>query len=178
MFQHTNVSKDDTRKLIHTISLAINEEPRPEDQLDRVFEKWWPELETKIKALPPSAEKKDAKRTGDDIVAEVLELVVNSVFKAEANSTAQSFADRLLPGTTNLRFSPTSHACYGGGPPLASFRGNVRVFAVTFMDGETKNYEGTSLRLSKEGIVIRLGDLDFVKFKSSDVTEIKELFVP
>ena len=52
MFQATNPDKQDTQKLMHTINRAVNDKPVPETNLDRLFERMWPELEDKLKKLP------------------------------------------------------------------------------------------------------------------------------
>lgn len=51
-FQLTVFEKDDMRKLMHSLNEAAGEKGIEPARLDKVFERWWPELETKLSALP------------------------------------------------------------------------------------------------------------------------------
>lgn len=80
-FQSTIVEKDDVRKLL----LSINGASQPaldEARLNKVFDVWWPELESKLKALEEDAGKEAATVSVEkadvnkgDILEELLELV-------------------------------------------------------------------------------------------------------
>src|SRR3990172_1311483 len=80
IFQWTLAEKEDTRKLIHAINRALNDNPIPEADLNELFEAMWPKLEEKIKALPASRDPAQPKRKVEDMVAEILEIA-----RAEAN---------------------------------------------------------------------------------------------
>jgi hydroxymethylpyrimidine pyrophosphatase-like HAD family hydrolase len=47
----------------------------PEERLDRVFDKWWPELEACLSIILQSSEIIKSKRSDEDMVKEVLEIV-------------------------------------------------------------------------------------------------------
>ena len=105
-FQHTQPKKDDTRRLVRTINKAISEdEPIPEKTLDAVFERLWPDLESKINALP-AASKAVAKRPLEDMVAEILEFT-----RTETNSRSRS-----------ITFTS------GGVPVLGNTSGGVQIY--------------------------------------------------
>lgn len=74
-FQHTILTKEDVKKLITTINDKI-EHPLPEKTLNSVFDKNWPDLETKIKAIAPlsKTETKKQERSERDLLEEILEL--------------------------------------------------------------------------------------------------------
>jgi hypothetical protein len=74
MFQATRPDKEDTRKLVHSINLAIGSAPVPEPDLDEIFDAMWPKLEEKLQTMPQAEEDVDAKRSPDDMIAEILEL--------------------------------------------------------------------------------------------------------
>lgn len=72
-FQWTKANKADTRKLIGTINKHLDTAPLPESTLNATFEKWWPDLDEKLKALPAPSGAPPARRDTDEIVAEILE---------------------------------------------------------------------------------------------------------
>lgn len=52
-FQATSATRDDTRKLVRTLNKLLGDEALPEQQVDESFEKWWPDLENILGAIPP-----------------------------------------------------------------------------------------------------------------------------
>ncbi len=80
MFQATRATQEDTRKLIKTINLSVADEPLRGEDLDAVFDAMWPSLETTIKSLPALNPMRQVRRSTDDMVAEILEIV-----RADAN---------------------------------------------------------------------------------------------
>jgi hypothetical protein len=50
MFQWT-ADKDDTRILIRSINNAVSDEPVPQNVLDHLFDKLWPDLEKKLDTM-------------------------------------------------------------------------------------------------------------------------------
>jgi hypothetical protein len=75
MFQATRPEKADTRKLVSTINVSVNEEPVPDSNLDTLFDKMWPDLEASISSMPAPTAKIPAKRSTEEMVSEILELV-------------------------------------------------------------------------------------------------------
>jgi hypothetical protein len=75
-FQHTRADEEDTRKLIHSINVAIHrEEDRLQKELvDETFNRWWPELASKITTMPQAEKTTKAKRDSNDILTEILDL--------------------------------------------------------------------------------------------------------
>lgn len=76
-FQATKFNKDDFKKLIKSIN-DIEEDSKLDDKVfDSVFEKWWPELESKIKEIlkGEKSSKTKHRRTERDILEEILRTV-------------------------------------------------------------------------------------------------------
>ena len=76
-FQATEATKEDTRKLIRTINTAYPESPLSAEQCDRAFDRWWPELETRLESIRERMEAGQPQappRTNREILEEVLEL--------------------------------------------------------------------------------------------------------
>jgi hypothetical protein len=73
MFQHTVAEKAETRKMLDSINQAIN--PTEPVNLDRTFDKWWPDLEDAIKKMPEPEIQVAAQRPEREMVAEILDIV-------------------------------------------------------------------------------------------------------
>ena len=75
MFQATRPEKSSTRKLIGSINNAVSKTPMPDSRLDRVFDGLWPNLEESLRTLPTAPRVAEPRRSADDMVAEILEIV-------------------------------------------------------------------------------------------------------
>jgi hypothetical protein len=79
-FQATEANKDDTLKLLQTINSAQGNAELKDESLRAAFDKWWPDLESKLdelrsKSLPSGPPV--PRRTVDDLAAEILARVRN-----------------------------------------------------------------------------------------------------
>lgn len=74
-FQATEATKVDTLKLLKTINDALGDNRLPDSTLQRVFEKWWPDLEEKLKGIRLQPAQGAPKRSDRDILEETLSLV-------------------------------------------------------------------------------------------------------
>lgn len=74
-FQHTQATKEDTKKLIDTMNKALEDEQQSEKRIDTAFEKWWNELEERLEDIPDTEEDEEDGRSSEDIVREILEIV-------------------------------------------------------------------------------------------------------
>lgn len=104
-FQWTKANKADTRKLVGTINQHLDAAPLEESRLDTTFEKWWPDLEKKLKVLPPPTAP-PARRSTDDMIVELLELTRNMVptvqeIKAETDIIRRNRLMNSLVGRFN-----------------------------------------------------------------------------
>lgn len=74
-FQTTEFDKDDMRQLLAVINNRLEEQKLPQKTLDRVFEKWWPDLETKIaEILGEMDESEEPLRPDRELLEEVLQI--------------------------------------------------------------------------------------------------------
>jgi hypothetical protein len=93
MFQHTIAEKADTRRLISTINRVVGDGSLSDLQLDNLFNKFWPDLEEKLKNMPPAEEEAPPTRNELDMIAEILDLS-----RAAANSRQQvNWMDQYVP---------------------------------------------------------------------------------
>lgn len=75
-FQTTEFDKEDFKKLVSVINNKLGENKLPAKVLDSVFEKWWPELKTKIDKILKKLSQDDTEpiRTERGLLEEILEL--------------------------------------------------------------------------------------------------------
>jgi DNA recombination protein RmuC len=90
LFQATKAEKEDTRKLLHTINSAVSDEPICKDDLNDVFDAMWPKLRDTLDRLPPGGSQVQAKRTIDDMLAEILELTRAAAISRHMPSASSS----------------------------------------------------------------------------------------
>lgn len=75
-FQTTEFNKEDFKKLVAVINNKMDENKLVPKVLDSVFEKWWPELETKVTAILAEldGDSQEPIRSERDLLEEILEL--------------------------------------------------------------------------------------------------------
>ena len=99
MFQATRAVCDDTLKLIRTINVAVSSDPVSDSNLEEIFSAMWPKLEKRLSTLPHPEEIAPPKRSTDDMVAEILQIV-----RAEANASSGA---TILSGISTSGISET-----------------------------------------------------------------------
>ena len=88
-FQHTEILKEDFWKLLQTVNGALkigDEKPVAEKTLEKVFERCWPDLQDRLKAIPCGEQTSASLRSVSDLLRELLEPGQGSVRRA-ANAT-------------------------------------------------------------------------------------------
>jgi len=76
-FQHTKLEKEDFKKLVQAINAELGTAGLNETVLEKIFQKWWGDLEQKVQAaiIPtPSHTPKSDERNPQDLLREILEL--------------------------------------------------------------------------------------------------------
>lgn len=173
MFQRTKADKEDTRKMVHSINKAMDA-PVPDTQLDEIFAKWWPDLESCIQEMPKTEEMVKPLPTTDQMLAEILELS-----RAASNRGKQSeWLDQLT--ADNRDFFPALFQLLKGvnldqllvvstpqvppPPPVAP----QSVFCIKLVgDSEIKRVEGTVAAVTAVGqVVIFIGNEPVARFES------------
>jgi hypothetical protein len=75
-FQATKAERDDTKELFHTLHHALGTAGLTKEQLDTIFDKWWPDLERKLEVIKGlESGRQPPHRTQPEILEELLELV-------------------------------------------------------------------------------------------------------
>ncbi len=79
-FQTTEFEKSDFAKLLGVINTQLGEHKLPQKTLDLVFDKWWPDLEIKIKDILKDVQKTDQPiRSDRELLEEILLLNRESI---------------------------------------------------------------------------------------------------
>jgi hypothetical protein len=73
-FQHTAATKEEILKLVKTLNSALEGEQMPDANVEKPFERWWPELEKKLQNLPPDEPTKIPHRDDREILTELVGL--------------------------------------------------------------------------------------------------------
>ena len=75
-FQSTRFLKEDFRKLLATINSMANDSMLDSPVLDKIFEKWWPDLEAQVSSILQAGKEQGSPHKRDDreMIEEILEL--------------------------------------------------------------------------------------------------------
>ena len=75
-FQAVNADRTDTKRLVQAVNRALGTEALPEERIDRIFDRFWPQLDEKIKEiLAGASEYMEPKRPDEDKLDEILKIV-------------------------------------------------------------------------------------------------------
>lgn len=108
-FQATRFDKSDMKKMLKTINEACNESKLDTSVLDNVFEKWWPEIDEKIRGIIANykPEQPSTKRTDRELLEEILSLSrlrLQETTLGSRNAQRKAFA-KLLDAIDNIQFN-------------------------------------------------------------------------
>lgn len=160
-FQHTKADKDDTRKLIHSVNMAINspDDRLNENMVNEVFDRWWQDLEAKIKTMPPAKGAVVKERSSDEIQAEVLQLCRQYLPKLD-----QLLSFTIIPAvhwkTLQKLFSSVPYSDFY---PLGSDRPNskgmwvvptIKQYKIQLKNGETRAVSGSDILFENGSVTI------------------------
>lgn len=73
-FQGVDANKAGTQKLVRTLNLACDA-PIPEERLERMFARWWPDFSARLNSAPASKGSPAKKRDDRSLLEEILQLV-------------------------------------------------------------------------------------------------------
>ena len=98
-FQATRFEKSDMKKMLKTINEACNESKLDTSVLDNVFEKWWPEIDEKIRGIIANStpEQPSTTRTDRDLLEEILSLSRLRLQETPTPSTPKKLKDTSNP---------------------------------------------------------------------------------
>lgn len=75
LFQAAKSTKDDTKKLLHSINQALAENALSTEKLDKTFERWWPDLNAKLEEISKMKDMPIPMRSEVEMIGEILEIV-------------------------------------------------------------------------------------------------------
>jgi hypothetical protein len=73
IFQRTSPDAQDIRKLLSTVNHAVSDNPLPDNSLDHLFERLWPEFEQKLKSMPEPRTVVNPKRPIEEMLSALLD---------------------------------------------------------------------------------------------------------
>ena len=116
MFQATKAQREDILKLVRTIHVAVSEEPVPEKDLDEIFGAMWPKFAKMLEALPLPDETTPAKRSVEDMVAEILDIVRTDPNRESVLSGVSTTLSAGVPVTAGISDLKGLDSLRGGAP--------------------------------------------------------------
>lgn len=170
-FQRTKPDKDDTRKLIHTINRTIGDELVSDSDLDEIFDKWWPELESRLEQMPQTEGIPKPPPSNDEMIAEILELTRAAANRGKQNEWMDQLnaeAKDLLPALFQTLKGVNLNQLLPAQTPPSPPRVPLTTFCIKLAgDGEIRKVEGTAAvetATGQMGVVI--GNEIVAKFES------------
>jgi hypothetical protein len=76
-FQGVDADEGGTKKLIESLNAGLKQ-PMDQGRLDRVFQRWWPDLRERIATIPASAEGPRVHRPDRELLEEILKVTRNN----------------------------------------------------------------------------------------------------
>ncbi len=86
---------DSARTLVSTINGAMDAGAQPQDRLERNFDRWWPELEARLGALPPVPV--PVQLTQTEMLVEILDAVRSTPPRTSSTKSRTSKDSARLP---------------------------------------------------------------------------------
>ena len=71
-FQATEADRDGTYRIVATLNRSLGPNQLPQNDLDEIFEVWWPRLSDRLSAVPAAEAQHTPKRTVDELLEEVV----------------------------------------------------------------------------------------------------------
>lgn len=106
-FQHVPANREGTLRLVKSIN-TLRENPQAGQKLERLFDKWWPDFEQTLKALPLPAGRPPDKRPDREILETILQNVTILVRAHEPSSGSRlRLPNEEFTHLLNLRYQPT-----------------------------------------------------------------------
>jgi len=102
-FQSTKADKEDTRKLLQTINKTQGDDGLSVEQLNEVFDKWWPDLNGEINQIVKAVTApKPLKRSSEEVLEELVSTVRENT---HAQSTVLGTVGKILEVLNEQRLS-------------------------------------------------------------------------
>jgi hypothetical protein len=172
MFQSTKAEKEDTRKLIHTINRAITGDVLQETQLNWIFDKMWPEMESHLDKMPQTDEHKTPIRSVEEVLEEILEHERAAADRRKEAEWIDEFSQHirdLMPALAEVaKLAKTTPAALLPPQPPPPPLGPIATFCIKLAnDSEIKKVQGVfALETAVGQIAIFVGNNIVAKFET------------
>jgi hypothetical protein len=142
-FQRASADRAGTSRLLAALNNAL-EIPLPTERISRIFERWWPELEARLAAVPPAGAVKTIRRGDRELLEEILELVRRE--KAPAPEPARHSPDVAK----SLRDSSEEYLRSQSAALRSSWSGATNPIEVQYLEGRISQIEAELLRREEQ----------------------------
>lgn len=95
-FQARQTNKEGTLKILKTINKTLKEAAIKTDELEEIFEVWWPKLEKDLKNVPKHKGEKIQKRNTEEILSEIVVNTREQLRREEVRITRSSEFDKKM----------------------------------------------------------------------------------
>jgi hypothetical protein len=96
-FQGVDADEAGTKKLLFSLNSGLKQ-PMELARLERVFQRWWPDLRTRLEAVPSSVDEHQNRRSDRELIEEILKLSRDKARPAEARDTSpHAYTDTKVP---------------------------------------------------------------------------------
>lgn len=167
-FQATEFNKTDFHKLMNVINSRIEDHKLPQKTLTAVFDKWWPDLESKVKEILESEEDSNEPiRTDRDILEEILRNSRSAaIHSAKPSRISTKAIKELIAGYCNLHDEQVSHV----GGYQTTLNSMEKFHSAIFHIG--KQYSDISEEIDE--LLKKLKELTFKEIKDNSEDEVLE----
>ena len=96
-FQGVDADEAGTKKLLQSLNAGLKQ-PMDPGRLDRVFQRWWPDLDKRIAAIPASVEGPEVHRPDRELLEEILKVVRDKARPAPSDSAdPEAYSESKVP---------------------------------------------------------------------------------
>lgn len=142
-FQHTEINREDFRKLVISINKRLGEQRLPDQRLDDQIDAFWPRIEKEMESAVENVDsynnETEIKRTDRDLLEEILDLTRKNVRKLDQIGKKREGIEGSLPGDVNDDQSKARHKSISRDEALKavlSLPQNIREIAERSTSGE------------------------------------------
>lgn len=101
-FQANRTDKDGTLRMLQTINSALPNDRIEKEELEEIFEVWWPKLKDKIESIKTDSLPHEPKRTQEEMLEEMLELTRELTRKEDTRLNRSKEMDQKMDGFISM----------------------------------------------------------------------------
>ena len=96
-FQGVEANENGTSRLVQSLNAGLKQ-PMESERLERIFQRWWPDLEARIDSIPPPDIRHQTRRSERDLLEEILNLMRDKVRPTQVpEADPEAYTDSKVP---------------------------------------------------------------------------------